>query len=58
VRVLIDSQELGYLPRDVAQLLAPEIDAGLQITATVADIEEGAVPTVSVTLAAADAAAT
>jgi hypothetical protein len=52
IRVLSGAEELGYLPRDVAQLLAPEIDTGLEVSATVADIGEAEVPRITVVLAA------
>ena len=52
VRVVLDTQELGYLPRRVAQLVAPEMDTGLRLTATVAHVEEDDVPRVSVVLSA------
>jgi hypothetical protein len=52
-RVLIHSAELGYLPRQVAQLLAPELDAGETFTATIAEIEKRDVSRVMVTLAMA-----
>lgn len=58
IRILVDSQELGYLPREVAQLLAPEIDTGLAVVATIAAIEEGDVPRVSVTVSAVIGAGT
>jgi superfamily II DNA helicase RecQ len=52
VLVLLGSQQLGYLPRQVAQLLAPEIDAGLELGATVTEIEdEDGVPSVAVVIA-------
>jgi superfamily II DNA/RNA helicase len=54
IRVLINSAELGYLPRHVAQLLAPELDAGEILTATIAEIEQRDVSRVKVTLAIAD----
>ena len=53
IRVLINSAELGYLPRQVAQLLAPELDAGGTLTVTIAEIEKRDVSRVKVTLAMA-----
>ncbi|HEX6806882.1 MAG TPA: DEAD/DEAH box helicase [Gemmatimonadaceae bacterium] len=38
IRVLDGSEELGFLPRDIAQVLAPEIDTGLKVQATVTEI--------------------
>ena len=53
IRVLINSAELGYLPRQVAQLLAPELDAGGTLTVTIAEIEKRDVSRVKVMLAMA-----
>jgi helicase len=55
IRVLINSAELGYLPRHVAQLLAPELDAGGTLTATITEIEKRDVSRVKVTLTMARA---
>ena len=54
VRVFVDSDELGHLPRDVAQLLAPELDVGLAVSATVAATTDGEIPRVTVTLSIAE----
>jgi hypothetical protein len=54
VRVVLDAQELGYLPRRVAQLVAPEMDTGLLLTATIAHVERDDVPQVSLVLSADD----
>ena len=40
ILVLSDTGELGYLPRRTAQHLAPEIDAGLQLSAEVVSAQQ------------------
>ena len=44
VRVRLDSQELGYLPRGVAQLVAPELDTGSALSATIAEVDQSEDP--------------
>ncbi len=52
VLVHLGAQQLGYLPRQVAQLLAPEMDAGRELVATVAEIEDDdGLPSVGVVIA-------
>ncbi len=40
VEVLIGGRAIGYLPRDLAQLLAPEIDVGERLTAAISAVSE------------------
>ena len=56
IRVSVNSGELGYLPRDVAQLLAPELDSGEAIIATIIGASDETVPKISLTLAFASSA--
>jgi hypothetical protein len=52
ILVHLGAQQLGYLPRQVAQLLAPEMDAGRELVATVAEIEDDdGLPSVAVVIA-------
>ena len=52
VLVHLGAQQLGHLPRQVAQLLAPEMDAGRELVATVAEIEDDdGLPSVGVVIA-------
>jgi HIRAN domain-containing protein len=43
--------QLGFLPKDLAQRLAPEVDAGEAITARVVSITQADVPEITVELA-------
>ena len=43
ILVVHSDSELGYVPRALAQVLAPEIDSGLQVAATVTKVETDAV---------------
>jgi HIRAN domain len=44
VSVLFRGEEIGFLPRDAAQLLAPELDAGVRLRATAAGVATRAIP--------------
>jgi helicase len=46
VDVHLDGQSLGYIPRQIAQLMAPDIDCGLELEARVAEVRHGEVPRV------------
>ncbi len=46
--VCLTGRELGYIPRNVAQVLAPEIDAGADLDASVIRIMEGQTPSISI----------
>lgn len=48
VRVSVAGQDLGYVPRWEAQILAPEIDTGVEVRATVIDIKREDTPLVSI----------
>jgi hypothetical protein len=48
VSVLFRGEEIGFLPRDTAQLLAVELDAGVQLRATAAGVAARAIPRIVV----------
>ena len=48
--VIHESGELGYLPRFVARLIAPQMDAGYIFDAYIAEIERGTNPRVEVSI--------
>ena len=48
--VIHESGELGYLPRFVARLIAPQMDAGYTFSALVNEIERGTSPRVEVSI--------
>ena len=50
VGVYHDFGQIGFLPRDLAQRLAPEIDAGTGFTAEALNTGTGRVPTITATL--------
>jgi helicase len=50
IAVMAEGGNLGYLPREVAQLLSPEMDTGLSVGAQARDIHPGDIPRVSVRL--------
>lgn len=50
IRVMAGAAEIGYLPRQVAQFLATELDVGTMVTATIASIERTEIPKVELTL--------
>lgn len=41
---------LGYIPHDLAQILAPEMDTGANIEATINSIERGPIPKVTINI--------
>lgn len=43
--------QLGFLPQDLAQRLAPELDAGEAITAKAVSVTQGEVPEITLELA-------
>jgi len=48
ISVRLLGRDMGYIPREVAQILAPEIDTGTQLGATVLSIESGSPPKVRI----------
>ena len=46
--VHLSGREMGYIPRDVAQVLAPEIDTGANLGATIVSLTKGKFPKISV----------
>jgi superfamily II DNA/RNA helicase len=53
VSVLRRGKEIGFLPRNVAQLIAPELDAGVRLRATAADVARRPISRISVRIARA-----
>lgn len=50
IGVFVDGEELGYLPRQIAQLLAPEMDTGLGLHAIISRKDEGRIPLMQITI--------
>jgi superfamily II DNA/RNA helicase len=48
VEVIHDGAAFGYLPRQIAQLIAPELDSGVRFPCVVVEIKRGATPSVVV----------
>jgi helicase len=48
ISVLFENQLLGYLPRDVAQVVAPEMDSGAEVGGIVESVSITKVPEVSI----------
>jgi len=46
--VTLSGQAMGYIPRDVAQALAPEMDTGSELIATVQSIANSDIPVVTI----------
>ena len=40
IKIYLKELDLGYIPRNIAQILAPEIDTGLNIKAEIKEIED------------------
>ncbi len=53
IGVYLGGRQIGYLERPLAQLAAPDMDAGVQLTAAISRIEPGAVPEVWISISAA-----
>jgi hypothetical protein len=43
-----EGQELGYVPRASAQLLAPEMDSGMSLEAAIVEITRADVPEITI----------
>ncbi len=48
ILVKLLGNELGYLARETAQVLAPEMDAGIQLQATIIALRKSFVPEITV----------
>ncbi|HEY7024809.1 MAG TPA: HIRAN domain-containing protein, partial [Candidatus Limnocylindrales bacterium] len=48
VRLLSGTAELGYVPRAVAQLIAPEMDTGRIFTSVIREITSDDVPNITI----------
>ena len=44
VAVLLEERMLGYLPRQMARVLAPDMDSELRLTATIMSTAPGGIP--------------
>jgi len=50
VALYLNGREIGYLPRQVAQVLAPEIDTGREVTATILTVRAEPIPAIRIKL--------
>lgn len=50
VLVILHGETLGFLPADIAQVVAPEIDVGLELRGIITAVERGRVPAVRIQL--------
>ncbi len=50
ILILLGGRELGYIPKDIAQLIAPDLDSGKTVHATIKSVVPGRVPNVTITL--------
>jgi hypothetical protein len=50
ISVFLDDKDIGYIDRDLAQVLAPEIDAGLTILGSISDVQLAEIPQIKVNL--------
>ena len=48
IRVLYKGKELGYLDKKFAQLIAPDMDSGLQVNAEIINVRYSEVPSVKI----------
>lgn len=48
IAIYLANEQMGYLPREVAQVLAPEMDTGTGFDATIVAVERGRLLKVSV----------
>lgn len=53
IGVFLLNQQLGYLPQEIAQVLAPEFDTGTAFKASIVEIQRRNVPSVSIELSLA-----
>ena len=54
ILVLHNNRELGYLDKKFAQLLAPDMDSGLQVNAKIIDVRYSEVPSVKIRIYESD----
>jgi hypothetical protein len=47
VSVLRSGKAIGFLPREIAQLIAPELDAGVRLRATAAGVARRPIPRIA-----------
>ena len=50
IKVLLGNEELGFVERDLAQLIAPDVDCGLSLKGTITRIVSGETPIVTIKL--------
>ena len=58
IRVIHLSGELGYIPRQVARLIAPQMDVGLRTTSAISDVQRGRSSKVQVSISIENATLT
>lgn len=46
ISVMLSGRRIGYIPRELAQVLAPEIDTGTQFVAKITKVVEGRIPSI------------
>ena len=42
----LGGRRIGYIPRELAQVLAPEMDTGTRLVATVTKVIDGRIPSI------------
>ena len=52
IKVWLGNEELGFIPRDLAQLLAPEMDCGLTMKGTITEVVSGNTPKIKIKIEA------
>jgi hypothetical protein len=52
IKVQLNGQTLSFLERDIAQLVAPDVDCGLALDGRIIQIERARVPRVEIQLTA------
>jgi hypothetical protein len=53
IAVYWSGQQLGFVPREIAQLLAPELDTGTELAGSVAAVRSGRPPRIETSIARA-----
>lgn len=54
IKILLDGKDLGYVKRDLAQVLAPDIDCGLKLSGKIVIIKRGDIPQIRIRIAIED----
>lgn len=50
IGAFLNGQQIGFLPREMAQVLAPEMDVGVALRGVVVDVERGVIPRITIRL--------